>query len=339
MDRDTIIAGVTALAGAHGIHDLTIDGVRQLQGGNSSEIWAFDGRWTEAGVPVNRPLVLRSGMGNEFALSGRGAEFALLHALHDTGLPAPRVWWFDPDGAYLGRASMVMDRCAGRSDRNIMTDRNTLALSVDQRAGLGRQMMDLLARLHSVDASPFVDREGVGGVSTAAAQLADLDAAIVRLEAEPMVELRAASWWLRRNLPPAPATPVVVHGDYRPANLLVEGDGISAILDWEFTHIGDPMEDLGWFLTPYYAHEHLIPGAFSAEDAIRHYEVARGVRVDRAAVRFWATFAMFNLAYMTVAALRWTVDGDARRMAASGDFIIQPLLAAITAPDGREGLA
>jgi aminoglycoside phosphotransferase (APT) family kinase protein len=39
---------------------------------------------------------------------------------------------------------------------------------------------------------------------------------------------------------------VVVHGDFGPQNVLFEGDHISALLDWEFAHVGQPVEDLAW---------------------------------------------------------------------------------------------
>ena len=42
--------------------------------------------------------------------------------------------------------------------------------------------------------------------------------------------------------------PGLVHGDYGPQNLLLEVAPwkVSALLDWEFAHAGDPIEDLAW---------------------------------------------------------------------------------------------
>ncbi len=40
--------------------------------------------------------------------------------------------------------------------------------------------------------------------------------------------------------------PVIVHGDFGPQNVLIEGDAISAVVDWEFAHLGMPVEDLAW---------------------------------------------------------------------------------------------
>jgi aminoglycoside phosphotransferase (APT) family kinase protein len=40
--------------------------------------------------------------------------------------------------------------------------------------------------------------------------------------------------------------PVIVHGDFGPQNVLIEDDRINALVDWEFAHIGQPVEDLAW---------------------------------------------------------------------------------------------
>lgn len=40
--------------------------------------------------------------------------------------------------------------------------------------------------------------------------------------------------------------PVIVHGDFGPQNVLIAGDRITALVDWEFAHIGQPVEDLAW---------------------------------------------------------------------------------------------
>jgi aminoglycoside phosphotransferase len=40
----------------------------------------------------------------------------------------------------------------------------------------------------------------------------------------------------------------LVHGDYGPNNLLVDPETlvVTAVLDWEFSHVGDAIEDLAW---------------------------------------------------------------------------------------------
>lgn len=47
-----------------------------------------------------------------------------------------------------------------------------------------------------------------------------------------------------QSCPPA----VLVHGDYGPNNVLLDpvAETVVAILDWEWAHVGDPLEDLAW---------------------------------------------------------------------------------------------
>lgn len=39
---------------------------------------------------------------------------------------------------------------------------------------------------------------------------------------------------------------VIVHGDFGPQNVLIDNGEITALLDWEFAHIGSHVEDLAW---------------------------------------------------------------------------------------------
>lgn len=52
--------------------------------------------------------------------------------------------------------------------------------------------------------------------------------------------------WLERHRPSEPARTTIVHSDIRTGNIIVGEDGLRAILDWETTRIGDPMEDVAW---------------------------------------------------------------------------------------------
>ena len=51
--------------------------------------------------------------------------------------------------------------------------------------------------------------------------------------------------WLRQNTP-GQANRCLVHGDFRNGNLLVDDEGLVAVLDWELARIGNPVQDLGY---------------------------------------------------------------------------------------------
>jgi aminoglycoside phosphotransferase (APT) family kinase protein len=50
------------------------------------------------------------------------------------------------------------------------------------------------------------------------------------------------------HIPAASHSVVFVHGDYGPNNLLLDRDAraVTAVVDWEWAHAGDPVEELAW---------------------------------------------------------------------------------------------
>ncbi|MGH9132432.1 MAG: phosphotransferase family protein, partial [Ilumatobacteraceae bacterium] len=123
-------------------------------------------------------------------------------------------------------------------------------LRLAHERGLGEPIVEqlgtALAKLHSVDPSAapadLPRPEGAGPIETG---LTIVDTYLETLPAPSPVFAYAARW-LERNAPAEPASLAVVHSDVRNGNIIVGDDGLRAILDWETTRIGDPMEDLAW---------------------------------------------------------------------------------------------
>jgi aminoglycoside phosphotransferase (APT) family kinase protein len=226
---------------------------------------------------------------------------------------------------------MIMEKCEGAADRNLLKADNGAGLSAEDRTRLFDRIADVLAEIHKVDVAGLALSDGAAA-DPARDQLLRYDQEIVRVQLEPMPELKLASLWLHAHLPPPPARLTLVHGDFRPANFLVADRAIRAVIDWEFAHVGDPAEDLGWYLTPYYAGEHLPEGRTAAQFLAR-YARASGNAIAPSTVRFWSVFALYKLASMSVTALHAAAAGDHSRLTASIDFILVPLLRAVAEPD------
>ena len=94
--------------------------------------------------------------------------------------------------------------------------------------------------------------------------------------------------------PPSPGTtPCLVHGDFRTGNLLVTPDGVTAVLDWEIVHGGDPLEDLGWFCVRAWrfgADDKPAGGFGSRQQLWAGYEAGGGGVVDPEAARWWEIY-------------------------------------------------
>jgi hypothetical protein len=89
--------------------------------------------------------------------------------------------------------------------------------------------------------------------------------------------------------------PTLVHNDFRNGNLMVTPRGVTAVLDWELAHVGDPMRDLGWLCTNSWRFGSPLPvGGFGRrEDLFAGYEEETGSVVDASAVKFWEAFGSF----------------------------------------------
>ena len=106
--------------------------------------------------------------------------------------------------------------------------------------------------------------------------------------ARPVFEL--AFHWLDRHCPPDPVRPVLVHGDFRNGNLIVGPEGIRAVLDWEVTHLGDPLEDLAWICVNSWRFGEIdrpVGGFGSREALLAGYRGAGGDAVDAAGLHFF----------------------------------------------------
>ena len=89
--------------------------------------------------------------------------------------------------------------------------------------------------------------------------------------------------WLRRHVPEHIDRLSVLHGDAGTGNYLVDETGMTGVIDWEWAHLGDPMEDLGSAVM----HASFHP-AGDLPTALARYEAASGIPVDLAKVRYYA---------------------------------------------------
>jgi aminoglycoside phosphotransferase (APT) family kinase protein len=135
-----------------------------------------------------------------------------------------------------------------------------------------------------------------------------------------------AAEWLREHLPPADRI-VLVHGDYRSGNFLYDDGGrITAILDWELAHLGDPHEDLGWVVNPLFSvrgagGERLACGLSPRDEMLARYEQATGWRVDPERLRFYEIFNNYKLAVCAHATTLRIARGERTHLAASMTLI------------------
>lgn len=254
---------------------VAVEGLAALSGGTSRVTWSLDavdaaGRRHPLILQCQRTLTWGSGLDVE-------AEAGVLLAAFGVGAPVARLRGWDAGPEVLGSPYLLLDRVEGETipQRLLRQARFTRA-----RPLLARQYGQALASLQRVPVGQL-DRLAHEDPPVKYRRILD-DIAV----AHPALELGFR--WLDAHRV-HPAGEVLVHGDYRNGNGIVGDDGLLAVIDFELAHIGDPLEDLGWFcLRAWRFGETPQAGGFgSVDELVGGYEDGGGARVDRDALRWW----------------------------------------------------
>ncbi len=108
---------------------------------------------------------------------------------------------------------------------------------------------------------------------------------------DPLLQLTVD--WLERNVPDYDGPVVVVQGDTGPGNFMYEDGKVTAIVDWELAHFGDPMDDIAWVSL------RTVQDTFThLPDRLREYAELSGHAIDVERIWYYRVFAeatMFTL--------------------------------------------
>jgi aminoglycoside phosphotransferase (APT) family kinase protein len=233
-------------------------------------------------------------------------EYRWLSAVHPVFSLAPRVYALCEDPSIIGSVFYVMERRHGL----VVRDEEPLQIrnQPDTRRGVSRALIDALADLHAIDIvasgvthlgkpQGFVERQVRGWTDR-----------WNRSKTSEVPEMEALTRWLVESLPPNPARPTIVHGDFKLDNLMLDAADPSrlvAVFDWEMAALGDPLVDLG-ILLAYWAATvpggprdtlatvTTLPGWLTSGELVERY--AARSRRDLTTLKFFEVFALFKVA-------------------------------------------
>jgi aminoglycoside phosphotransferase (APT) family kinase protein len=297
-------------------HLMQLNGLMRLSGGASQETWSFDAI-CEGGVI---PLILRRTPGGAARVASETStsvpletEAVAIEASRAAGVRAPRVRYVLAPADAIGEG-YVMDRLAGETiARKILRDKEFDAVRPD----LARQCGEVLARIHAVELTPQL--RAVLPVVDGPTQLRRYrDTYDLYDYPHPVLEM--AFKWLEPRLAGAQRQ-TLVHGDFRHGNLLISPRGVEAALDWELTHIGDPLEDIGWICTNSWrfgVQEKVVGGFGDLADLLAGYEAAGGAPVSEEDARTWIVYGSLKWGVMCMSMYQGFVRDHSVERAAIG---------------------
>ncbi|MBU2550243.1 MAG: phosphotransferase family protein [Proteobacteria bacterium] len=270
---------------------VTIEGLRRLSGGAVADTWSFDA--ITGGERLELILRLARSAQTSPLYPDKTTEARVQHQAAEAGVPTPRVRFIleEEDGLGLGYA---MERIPGETIARKILREDEFARA---RPKMARQCGEILARIHAVDTG-------------ALPKLAELDAKTQLDQIRQAYEVfgnkhpvfEVAFRWLEDRLPEK-ANPRLVHADFRNGNFIVGPEGIRSVLDWEMTHLGDPLEDMGWLCVNSWRFGQIdfpVGGFGLREDLWAGYQAAGGEEVDPERVRFWEVFGTLKWGIITL---------------------------------------
>ena len=200
-------------------------------------------------------------------------ETRIVEALRDTNVPVPRVLAHDD-----ALACTLFERVRGRSDLHN-------APPHQQRPVL-EHFFDIVADLHNIDIDRFSPKEFPRPSSARDCALREMDLVTRRWAGflsdyhDPLITYGID--WLERFVPRSVPRVSLVQGDTGPANFLFEGTRVTSVIDWEWGHLGDPLEDLGNICV----REFWNPSG-GLSGLMQRYQQRSGLKVNLEAVRYY----------------------------------------------------
>lgn len=296
------------------IEDVTgskVVGLQPAPTGRSRGTWFV----TLEGGDGPRELVLRRDTGDG-PVSGTeltlGREAAVYRALAATNVPVPRIVAVAEDGQ-----AVLSERARGSED--------ILSLPADARDEVMESFLRVLADLHRLDVTSLGLPFAVPATPEEHASL-DIDMwqrmLVAKGAPNPMLEFTFG--WLRRHAQSLVSRTVLCHGDCGPGNFLHDGSSVTAVLDWEFAHFGDPMDDLAWV-----SMRSSFAGDLKVERVFDRYTELTGTKVDPSSVDYYRAVVYARMAVCCAIAIQNRARLGTAHMEISTHLTLLPTLTVV----------
>lgn len=281
--------------------DIVIGNLKRAFGGNARLAVAFDLDYQQADAAHHVPCILLSQVAGGHVDSNTEAEYGVLKALTGQGICTPAAVALDNEGFITGGAAIIMERVEGIANAVAF-----LKDSGEKSRPITRQLAAISADLHGFDWS----KTGlVGGEHSPLEQIIDWQRQFLQQRRETMPVMAYIFQWLKNNIP-KPSRLSLIHGDLRPGNFLYQGDNITALLDWEMAHIGDPAEDIAWIYRDLWG-----PQAFvNFEDFVALYTERCGCHPGWENLIYYRIFSEIKFATISLSASTSVAMGKSANM-------------------------
>ncbi|UCG70923.1 MAG: phosphotransferase family protein [Thermoplasmata archaeon] len=228
---------------------IQITEVERVGEGNQREMYYFTTVEGKGKISYRQPLVLRLYDG-EGARYDAEYEYNVIKKLGRGKLPVPEVFALEMDATHLGKPFVIMERIQGENMLAAVMrtmDLEFSNLSIRNLMPWVSKLAELLVTIHSLDwralgldfmdhdqgnynlVNDFIRWPFIGGPARRYPKFREL-----------------CDWILVRSKEVICSEPVLLHMDFHPQNVMVDGNRITAVIDWGEARIGDATIDVTW---------------------------------------------------------------------------------------------
>jgi aminoglycoside phosphotransferase (APT) family kinase protein len=259
--------------------ELKVTQFKPLVGGFQKITALFE---VEDGKGTKDALVLRLGKNDRFLDLDAGdisKEYEVVKFLNAAGIPVAEPILLEAGDSPFGNPFFISRRVTGE---NIGTSIGVSGITDE----VAKSFIESIAKVHTIPLSAEVRRLAVGRWLDFRNPQDNSRANVEYWRSQPWMKAANPSPvtehlvnWLTENIPQEDVAPCLIHCDYGPHNVLVRDGKVAAILDWESVRIGDPAEDISWFLQS-------CRDKVDYTKAIQWYEAKTGFRVSEYRLRY-----------------------------------------------------
>lgn len=270
---------------------VAVKSCKQLTAGASQETYRLELETSDGDVlmALRRQPPGQLAVAGEALAIGAAEEAELFNLARAAHVPSPEIVYSLQPNDDLGEG-FLMEWLEGETlGQRIVRGEEYAKVRTTLAAECGTQ----LARIHAIDLSDSRLKDALPKQKPA--ELIEQSYLIYQSLAVPMPMIEFTANWLRNNIP-SESRSCLVHGDFRNGNLMINANGLNAVLDWELAHIGDPVRDLGWLCVNSWRFgqaDKVVGGFGEIDELLDAYRAESGVEVRREDVLFWQVFGSY----------------------------------------------
>jgi len=285
-----------------------VQNLLRLTGGASKELFRFA---LIAPGGSSQSYVLRMNPPESVIETSLSREFEALRAFEGI-VPVPKAICIDADGSHFGTPSMItslvtgVTKPLGAPGGGGGVSGLGINVGTPWRKLLAEPFIKHLVAIHNFDCQsadlPSYSVPNAYPQQAARRQVDWWTQAWIDDVVDPNPLIVTAENWMRNNLPSCDEI-VFLHSDYRTGNYLIDEQNqtISAILDWELSHLGDFHDDIAWVISKVFGHldeqgQFLVSGLMPRQEFLDRYMQATGRNINPKTLHFYEILNNYKVA-------------------------------------------